>query len=432
MLDATKFADFLLGGDLVGQGKEKYHVMWVRKFFKVRVQWLNHPWPDQLQYFLKVLEADPKVEQWQIDQAEQSVRLYFVNFLGHQEKIDDCEPLIRIDPENGFMVSGAIAAFQESLRLKNYAYKTEQSYLNWCKRLLRFTCEAQNVPSNGPVHLHEQHIKDFLAYLVLKRYVSSSTQNQAFSAILMFCRVVLRRDLGDFKENVRAKTGKRLPVVFSIEEVQRIFAKTRGTSGLMIKMIYGGGMRLTECLRLRVQDIDFDQSLIFIRAGKGDKDRTTILPESIQGMLKEHLVRVRELHKMDLEKGYGQVYLPDALARKYPGAASQWGWQYVFPSMVLSTDPRTNVVRRHHVSARAVQRALKQAMNDADISKHASVHTLRHSFATHLLLNGVDLRQIQEYLGHARVETTMVYTHVVKDLRNPAVSPLDMLEQFCK
>lgn len=198
----------------------------------------------------------------------------------------------------------------------------------------------------------------------------------------------------------------------------------------MLKIIYGGGLRITECCRLRLKDIDFDQQLVHIRGGKGNKDRTTLLPSLVLDELKYHISRVTDLHDADLAQGNGSVWMPEALARKYPSASTEKAWQYLFPSSSLSVDPADGIVRRHHISTSYVQRFLKQGMQKSKIHKHASVHTLRHSFATHLLINGVDLRQIQEYLGHSRVETTMIYTHVIKDIRNPTTSPLDLLQDY--
>jgi len=259
--------------------------------------------------------------------------------------------------------------------------------------------------------------------------VAASTQNQAFNALLFLCREVLKMDWGDWSGTVRARQGRRLPVVLSEAEVQSVLSKMQGTAQLMARLIYGAGLRVMECCRLRVKDLDFDNNLVLVREGKGKKDRSTILPQCIREDLLAHLKRVKTLHEEDLVAGVGEVWLPDALDRKYPNAPKEWGWQYVFPSKTLSTDPRSGKVRRHHVSDNAIQAAVRSAVKIAAISKPASVHTLRHSFATTLLLHGVDLRQIQDYLGHANVETTMIYTHVVKDLRNPATSPLDLMQK---
>jgi len=259
--------------------------------------------------------------------------------------------------------------------------------------------------------------------------VSASTQNQAMCAILFLCREVLGLNPDGLSLTPRAKRGQRLPVVLSIPETVALLAAVRGVPKVMARLIYGGGLRVSECCELRVKDIDFDQGLVFLRAGKGDKDRSTLLADVGREELRAHLRDNQRLHEVDRRAGLAGVWMPAALDRKYPNAGREWGWFWVFPSRTLSTDPRAGVVRRHHLSESVIQKAVNAAVVQAKIHKPVSVHTLRHCFATHLLLNGVDIRQIQEYLGHANVETTMIYTHVVKDLRNPARSPLDMLQE---
>ncbi|MBU1565335.1 MAG: integron integrase [Proteobacteria bacterium] len=320
----------------------------------------------------------------------------------------------------------ALQSFRESLRLRNYSRRTESTYLGWVRQYLGFCKERTNLPAEN-VSCTPDLVRDFLAYLAIKKNVSAPTQNLAFNSLLTFFRLVFNKDLGDLKNAVRARTSKRLPVVFSPDEIRQLFKFIGGTIGLMLKLTYGGGLRVNECCRLRIKDIDFDQQLISVRDGKGGKDRTTLLPTSLISALQTHVTQVLALHDKDVSDGYGAVWLPDALARKYPGAAKQKAWQYLFPSGSRSIDPESNIVRRYHVSDSALQRAIKIALEKAGIHKHASVHTLRHSFATHLLLSGIDIRQIQEFLGHAKVETTMIYTHVIKDMRNPVASPLDAL-----
>jgi integron integrase len=271
------------------------------------------------------------------------------------------------------------------------------------------------------------HYGDFISQLATRQHVSAGTQNQAFAALLFLYREILGVEVGDLGRTVRARRGERLPTVLSPDEVRRLLAQMSGTSRLMAEVIFGGGLRVMECCRLRVQDVDFDNELLRVR-GKGDKDRTTLLPQSVREGLRAHLARVRTLYDQDRAASVAGVHLPDALDRKYPNAGVEWAWYWVFPSKTLALDPRTNVVRRHHVSDVAIQRAVKDAVRKADIAKHASVHTLRHSFATHLLLQNVDIRQVQELLGHAHVETTMIYTHVLKELRHAPRSPLDTLQ----
>jgi integron integrase len=257
--------------------------------------------------------------------------------------------------------------------------------------------------------------------------VSASTQNQALCAILFLCRDVLGVHIEDIANAVKAKRGSRLPVVLSVPEVAALLGAMRGTTRLMASLIYGGGLRVMEACELRVKDIDFDHGLIIVRRGKGDKDRSTLLAETGRQELREHLRKVETVHRTDRGAGVAGVWLPDAIDRKYPNAGLEFAWFWVFPSRTLSTDPRAGVVRRHHLHVSVIQKAVKAAAVTARIHKPVSVHALRHSFATHLLLNGVDIRQIQEYLGHAKVDTTMIYTHVVRELRMPPRSPLDLL-----
>jgi integron integrase len=270
-------------------------------------------------------------------------------------------------------------------------------------------------------------LRDFLTHLAVHQRVSASTQNQAQSAVLFLCREVLALEVNGLAHAPRAKRGQRLPVVLSVPETAMLLGALRGTARLMASLIYGGGLRVSECCELRVKDLDFANDLIFVRSGKGDKDRSTLLPESGRDALRAHLRGVEALYEADRRTDLAGVWLPESLDRKYPHAGKEFGWFWVFPSRSLSTDPRAGVVRRHHLDESVVQKAVKAAAKTAKLHKPVSVHTLRHSFATHLLLNGVDIRQIQDYLGHASVETTMIYTHVVKDLRNPARSPLDLL-----
>ena len=237
----------------------------------------------------------------------------------------------------------------------------------------------------------------------------------------------MKRDVGALDTTVRAKRGPKLPVVLSVEEVRRLFEQMTGKSLLIVELLYGTGLRLMELARLRVQDIDFGSNTIIIHSGKGDKDRSVMLPEAVKERLKEHLTNVKTLHEKDLASGHGEVGLPDALSRKYPNAAKEWGWQYVFPCGSLSVDPRSGIVRRHHISDSVIQKAVKDAVRKAGIVKHATVHTLRHSFATHLLQAGINIREVQSLLGHKHVETTMVYTHVLRNMSNAPQSPLDAL-----
>jgi integron integrase len=268
-------------------------------------------------------------------------------------------------------------------------------------------------------------IEAFLTHLAIKRQLSASTQNQAFSALLFLYREVLNKPLEGPINSLRAKRPKRLPTVLTKEETLKIFECMSGIYQLMAKLLYGSGLRLSECVELRVKDIDFAQRQIIARDAKGMQDRVTMLPESLVKPLREHLERVKRLHREDLKKG-GSVYLPFALGRKYPGAGREWGWQYVFPSARLARDPRDGVLRRYYMSETTLQRAVKKATGLSGINKPVSCHTFRHSFATHLLQNGYDIRTVQELLGHKDVKTTMIYTHVLNRGGLAVRSPVDM------
>lgn len=267
----------------------------------------------------------------------------------------------------------------------------------------------------------------FLTHLAVERKVAKSTQNVAFNAILFFFRRVLDKDIGALWQAVRAKRKQRLPVVLTPEEVQQVFDQMRDIHLLMIRLIYAGGLRLNEAVRLRVKDLDFQRGCLILRAAKGDKDRETLFPESLQKNLREHLETIRPLYDGDRVAGVEGVHMPDALARKYPNASKEWGWFWVFPSKQLSVDPRSALVRRHHIHAQRLQRAVKKAAGAAGIAKGVKIHTFRHSFATHLVENGCDIRTVQDLLGHANLQTTMIYTHVARHNKLGVRSPLERL-----
>jgi integron integrase len=269
-------------------------------------------------------------------------------------------------------------------------------------------------------------VEQFLTHLAVHGKVAASTQNQAKAALLFLYKEVLAIELPWLDNVEQAKVPKRLPIVLNRDEVQAILSRLTGTHWLIASLLYGTGMRIMECLRLRVQDVDFTRHEILIRDGKGFKDRVTMLPVSLVAALQAHLLKVKELHNNDLAQGFGAVYLPYALERKYPNAAKEWIWQYIFPAAKHSTDPRSGAVRRHHVQEQSIQRAVKQAVRDAGLTKAATPHTFRHSFATHLLQSGYDIRTVQELLGHADVSTTMIYTHVLNKGGKGVTSPLDV------
>jgi integron integrase len=307
------------------------------------------------------------------------------------------------------------------IRFKHYSIRTEQAYIDWIRRFIKFN------RNRHPVDLTSRDVEQFLTHLASVGHVAASTQNQAQSALLFLYREVLSRELPWLEGVVRAKTPSRLPVVLTRTEVADVLTRMRGTHRLIGDLLYGMGMRIMEALRLRVKDVDFGRREILVRNGKGAKDRVTMLPDRLFPVLREHLIEAKRFHRMDLQDGFGAAWMPFALARKYPTAANGWAWQYVFPADRRSVDSRTGIVRRHHISDQSFQRAMREALRASGIAKPATPHTLRHSFATHLLEAGYDIRTVQELLGHSDVSTTMVYTHVLNRGGRGVASPLDRL-----
>lgn len=310
---------------------------------------------------------------------------------------------------------------RQKIRIKHYSIRTEQAYVEWIRRYILYHQKRH------PQDMGKPEIEQFLTHLAVERNVAASTQNQALSAILFLYKEVLQQDIGWLDGMEHAKRPARLPVVLTATEVRAVLAHLDGRHRLMANLLYGSGLRLMECVRLRVKDLDFEYRQLTVRDGKGQNDRRTLLPESLIEPLKTHLADVKIVHHQDLQEGFGDVYLPFALARKYPNAGREWGWQYVFPASKRSVDPRSPVERRHHLDEQLLQRAVKEAVRAAGIAKPATPHTLRHSFATHLLMAGYDIRTIQELLGHKDVSTTMIYTHVLNRGGRGVASPLDQL-----
>jgi integron integrase len=305
--------------------------------------------------------------------------------------------------------------------LKHYSIRTEQAYRDWVRRFVLFHGKRH------PADMGAQDVEAFLTHLAVVGKVSASTQNQAKSAILFLYREVLGQELPWLDGVESARESRRLPVVLTPAEVGAVLGRLKGVHALLGRLLYGTGMRLMEGMRLRIKDIEFERKEIVIRDGKGFKDRVTMLPIALIEPLQSHLAPVKTLHEADVRAGYGSVYLPYALERKYPNADREWGWQYVFPATQVSVDPRSGKRRRHHLDEKGLQRAMKQAVRDAGLAKPATPHTLRHSFATHLLQAGYDIRTVQELLGHKAVSTTMIYTHVLNRGGPGVASPLDSL-----
>lgn len=313
---------------------------------------------------------------------------------------------------------------QDYVRLHHYSIHTERTYCDWIKKFVQFhAMKSRNDLSRG-----EKKIELFLTHLAVQGNVSPSTQNQAMNALVFLYKKELNLPLDDEINAVRAHKKVNVPVVMTREETAKVIALTTGTPQLVVKLMYGSGLRISEAIRLRIQDIDYELKTITVRSGKGAKDRITTFPSSIVPFLQNHLSKVKGIHENDLANGHGEVYMPYALTRKYPNAAKEWGWQYVFPASALSVDPRSGVTRRHHIDPSVINKAIKSAARKAGLTKRISAHTLRHSFTTHLLQRGTDIRTIQALLGHNDVSTTMIYTHVLQQGGHGVISPLDDLE----
>jgi len=321
------------------------------------------------------------------------------------------------------MSNKIIDDMRDVMRRRHYSIRTERSYCEWVKRFaLHFNMKSRDDLSEG-----EKKIETYLTFLARDRNVAPSTQNQALNALVFLYKHVLKQPLNEKINAERAARKVKIPVVLTRDETKRIIGAMTGIHQLVVKLLYGSGLRIIECLRLRVHDIDFGMKALTVRSGKGDKDRVTTLPPSLGTPLEAHLRHVKIVHEGDLANGYGEVYLPHALARKYPNAARKWQWQYVFPAQSLSTDPRTGIVRRHHLDPSPINKAIAKAVRTAGVQKQVSAHTFRHSFATDLLRRGTDIRTIQSLLGHKDVQTTMIYTHVLQQGGEGVISPLEDL-----
>lgn len=380
--------------------------------------------PEHAKAFLNNLRQRDAVQDWQVEQAREAIALLLYDYLGLDRRPPATSQLSAPlhKPYSSIVIPDDApwrVAVRNELRLRHYAKRTEASYLTWMRAFLGYHSQPD------PNQLGSEEVRAFLTYLAEGREVAVSTQNQALNALVFLYEQVLHKPLQEELGFVRAKKPKRLPVVLSQEEVKALLQELVGTQQMIAHLLYGSGLRLMEALRLRVQDVDFDLGQIHVRNGKGNKDRMTLLPERLREPLKRHLERVRALHQRDLDDGLGEVWMPPALLRKYPQASCKWGWQYVFPANLPSVDPQSRQVRRHHVHESSVQKAVREAARKAGIVKSVSPHVFRHSFATHLLESGYDIRTVQELLGHADVKTTMIYTHVLNKPGLAVKSPLD-------
>lgn len=413
----------------------KYFVRCVTRFNEFRVERLKRSFQtignSDVAEFLRDQQSRFAPPDWQLRQAQESVVLFLRNVI-ELEAIDTRQVSMLFRGEDDLSSTTDVPTFvdetrpewyqqvQRSLRTQHYALATEEAYLDWLDRFVRFHDDKD------PRELGTNAVKAFLEHLALERNVAASTQNQAFSALLFSCSTVFGIELGDLSQTVRARGDKRLPVVLTMTEVDRLLSELQGLPLLIAQLLYGAGLRLKEALRLRIKDVDAEYGQIVVRDTKGNEDRVTYLPETLRNDLMAQVEQAQTLHALDLDEGYGRVWLPFALATKYPNAEVEPGWQYVFPASNLSVDPRTNVPRRHHLGESTVQKAVKRAATAAGIAKPATCHSLRHSFATHSIESGADIRTVQELLGHKDVSTTMIYTHV---LNRPGVSGRSPLDQ---
>jgi integron integrase len=407
------FRNYLLSKGIASEKSVNFYRMWVFKFLNYQ-KFSGKPSPelDTIDQFISTLSKN--YADWQLNQANEAIRAYFI-FTARETTPHE--------PNTGSTDAHWKQVAQEMtrmLRLKQRSLRTERTYMSWLRQFYRFS------KGRSPYLLNGSTVKAFLTYLAVERRIAASTQNQALNAIVFLFRHVLMKEIGDLSSTLRAKRGKRLPVVMTTDEVQQVFIHMEGRNKLLAQLLYGCGLRLQEGISLRIKDIDFERRCVRV-FGKGDKERETLLPESLIEPLKDQIMSVRPLFRLDRENATPGVALPHAIERKYPNAGKEWAWQWLLPSGKLSTDPRTRIIRRHHIHPGNLRKHLKRAVLHAGITKRVSAHTLRHSFATHLLEAGYDIRTIQDLLGHASLKTTMIYTHVAATNRMGVKSPLDLL-----
>jgi integron integrase len=417
--------------------RSSFYVKWAQAFVDfLPGKKLRDRSREDIESFFEDLSNRPGNEELQVRQAEHSMKILYQEFFpgyvpapapprsdpatGTRTKNNPFRDRV-VPGEVERLFSPLLHALRTEIRGRHYSIRTETAYLDWVRRFIAFYGYADPKSMDGTVE-----VKEYLDFLAMEREVAASTQNQALNALVFFFKNALHKPFGEMDAFVRAKRPQRLPEVMTKEEVQALFAQMEGITALMAGLMYGGGLRLMECLRLRVKDIDFARRQILVRDGKGQKDRITMLADRFSEPLKSQLERARVVYEADRAQGTSEVYIWPALARKYPNAGREWIWQYVFPAKSLSVDPRSGKVRRHHIHESLVQKAVKSAALRSGVTKKVSCHTLRHSFATHLLEAGYDIRTVQELLGHADVSTTMIYTHVLNRPGLAVKSPADL------
>lgn len=444
-----EFQEFLLNNGLVHEQYVPYYAQWALKFLSFSEREATSGNDNSLvENFLNSVQAVSKILNWQVRQAEEAVNLYLYKFKSNNtiQEVENLKEHVWKDIPD---IHGILEEIKRLLRTKNYAFTTEQLYLNWIKRFFSYL-QGIKTGTNGPSGVISENswlesiesetvipetaildsicqddFKAFLDYLVTEQKVSASTHNQAFDALLFLSREMLHKDIEDLTCLVRAKREKKLPVVLTVDEVSAIFQQLSAQNLLIANLLYGSGLRLMELAGMRIRDVDFDSNQIHVMNSKGKTERVTVLPITVKNPLYTHICGVQALHNNDLELGYGEVSLPVELELNSLCTGFEWGWQYLFPSSRLSVEQGSGKIRRQHISDKAIQMTIGNAVKKAGITKNATVHTLRHSFATHLLMNGVDIRVVQELLGHKSVSTTQIYTHALRDMKNALQSPLD-------
>ena len=397
----------------VSSQKIPFYIKWITMYKKFMV----HSGVVGDNQYSFILSLQSQYQDWQVKQAEKAVTIY-LSFTRKNKKSDK-----KNQTNNDLNWKIIIARMKEELQLQNKSLQTERTYIYWVKKLITYSSKEM------PASITQDDVKAFLSYLVIEKSIALSTQKQCFNAILFLFRHILDKKIKNLDSVVRSRVKRRLPVVLSREEITAVFNFLDNPYKLMAEIIYGGGLRLSECLKLRIKDIDFQNNILTLRSGKGDKDRQTLFSQNTTLKLKEHIQKSRKLYEDDRLDYQPGVELPKALERKYPNAGKEWGWFWVFPSAKLSVDPRSGIVRRHHLYQSSLQKYFKAALKQTEIVKTASIHTLRHSFATHLLEDGYDIRTIQELLGHSEISTTMIYTHIANRNKLGVISPMDKLDQ---
>jgi len=396
----------------------RWYFVWVERFEKfLPEKQLAERTRDDVERFLEYWSDRSNIEDWQIRQASKALSIFFQRVLPRlrdESSLNDhadWNSALKIPPDWPERLKNA-------MRIGHYAYRTERTYEDWIRRFIFFSVKQAGLSGGQAVRL-------FLEHLAVERKVSAGTQRQALNALVFFFERIVDSPLGNIGEFTTGRRGRRLPVVLSHREVRHLMNRMKGKTALMAGLLYGAGLRTSECIRLRVKDIDFDLSQIVIRDGKGAKDRITLLPDRCRQPLLDHLIEVKKIHEKDIAEGFGEAHFWPALERKYSSAPKKWLWQYVFPASRLSVSPKTNRIRRFHIHESVLQKAVSTAANRAGLRKHVTCRVLRHTFATHLLEAGYDIRTVQELLGHADVSTTMIYTHVLNRPGLAVKSPFD-------